>query len=219
MELPQTKTCPACGETKPASCFYKNASQSCGLDGYCKICKKRLDTSQKERCSRSNKRNNPRSNAVASIAAGIAGTQRAIYKLTKPQRLALWSRARELYRLGVHIQGAAAREASRVREGFVYVIRNDAWPDRLKIGSAVDAESRLANAQTWDPHRRFYVAHSVFVPDRIASEHRVHARLSDYRLEGEWFAVPLPLARAALDEERETPAAQDRHDVESADRV
>jgi hypothetical protein len=124
------------------------------------------------------------------------------------------SRAKELYSLGAHVRGAAAREASRVLEGFVYIIRNDAWPDRLKIGSAVDAESRLSDAQTWDPHRRFYVAHAVFVPDRIASEHRVHERLSDYRLEGEWFAVPLPLARAALDEERETPPAQERQTLE-----
>jgi hypothetical protein len=199
------KTCAQCGKTKPTQGFNKNVVKADGLQDQCRECQASWHS-----------RTNESVNAVSRLAYGIAGGSRAFYRLAKAERLAIRDQAQRLRQFGVHVRSAAAREASRLREGFVYVIRNDAWPDRLKIGSAVDAESRLGDAQTWDPHRRFYVAHSVFVLDRIAAEHRVHARLSDYRLEGEWFAAPLSLARAALDEERETPSAQDQQTNERA---
>jgi hypothetical protein len=134
-------------------------------------------------------------------AERLAGGARVYLALPKAARDALRSRARELQSLAARVAGAAAREASKVREGFVYIFSNDAWPCRLKIGSAVDAESRLGDAMTWDPHRRFRIEHSVFVPDRNASERRIHWRLREYRLEGEWFAVSLTQARSALDRE------------------
>jgi hypothetical protein len=107
----------------------------------------------------------------------------------------------KLHRFSSRVASAAWREASRVRAGYVYVITNDVFPCRLKIGSAVDAESRLGDAQTWDPRRRFRVAHRIFTLDRNRSERRIHHQLRRYRLEGEWFGVTLRRAKEALDRE------------------
>jgi hypothetical protein len=136
-----------------------------------------------------------------SIAHRIAGGRSAFSRLPRGERLAILARAKELHALGDEVASAAKRSAARVLEGFVYVIKNDAFPDRVKIGSAVNAESRLADAQTWDPDRSFYIAHTVFVPDRNAAERRIHRRLHAWRLSGEWFAVPLAQARDALNAE------------------
>lgn len=143
----------------------------------------------------------PKQRELRAAAEHLAGGARIYLALPPAARAALRARARDLQRLGKHVAGAAKREASKMREGFVYVIVNDAFPGQLKIGSAVDAASRLLDAQTWDPHRRFRVAHSVFVPDRNASERRVHRRLHSYRLDGEWFGMSLSQAKAALDRE------------------
>lgn len=107
----------------------------------------------------------------------------------------------KLLRFSARVESAARREASKVRAGYVYIICNEAFPERLKIGSAVDAESRLGDAQTWDPHRRFHVAHRIFTHDRNRSERRIHHVLRSYRLEGEWFAVSLRQAKDALERE------------------
>jgi hypothetical protein len=145
--------------------------------------------------------------AIQRAAERLAGGPRVFRALPKAARDALRSRALELQRLARRVAGAARREASVVREGFVYAITNEAWPSRVKIGSAVDAESRLGDAQTWDPHRQFRVVHSVFVPDRNAAERRIHRRLHEYRLDGEWFAVSLTQAKAALEKERQALSA------------
>lgn len=138
---------------------------------------------------------------VEQLAHRIAGGRRTFSMLPHEARLALRARAHELHRVGSEVATAAARSSARVREGFVYCLTNESFPHRVKIGSAVDVESRLADAQTWDPHRCFRVAHAVFVPDRNATERLVHELLREYRLEGEWFAVPLAQARAALTRE------------------
>lgn len=141
------------------------------------------------------------SNPVLLLAYRIAGSRRAFYMLPRPARAAIRSHARELRRLGSEVALAAARSSSRVREGFVYAMVNDAFPGRVKIGSAVDVESRLGDAQTWDPRRRFRVAHAAFVPDRNQTERIVHELLREHRLEGEWFAVPQHEARSVLERE------------------
>lgn len=140
--------------------------------------------------------------ALDNVAYRIAGGLLAYRRLPRGERLAIRHRAKELQRLGKVIGTAAAKTAARVRHGFVYIITNEAFPGLVKIGSAVNAESRLGDAQTWDPRRRFRVSHAVFVPDRNAAERRVHRRLAKHRVYGEWFAVPMKSAFAALEDER-----------------
>jgi hypothetical protein len=76
-----------------------------------------------------------------------------------------------------------------VREGFVYVMTNNAWPGFVKIGRAVDPEDRLASFQVADPLRGYELRYYRFFPDRYAAEAAAHMALGEARLSGEWFAV------------------------------
>lgn len=77
-----------------------------------------------------------------------------------------------------------------VSEGFVYIITNPAWPQMVKIGSAIDPESRLATFQTADPFRKFKLRAAFFSADRKRLETKLHDALSPYRRTGtEWFNI------------------------------
>lgn len=150
---------------------------------------------------------------ISRAAARLAGGERIFNALPKEARAALRARARELKSFGQKVGRAAAREASKLREGHVYIIVSPLYPDCVKIGSAVDPESRLGDAQTWCPHRYFRIAHAIFVRDRNVSERRIHRALSEYRLDGEWFALPMRQAKDALEAERQrqTLPVEPRH--------
>jgi len=50
---------------------------------------------------------------------------------------------------------SALQKDVQVKEGYVYVITNPAWPDWVKIGMAIDAEDRLNGYQTSSPMRDY----------------------------------------------------------------
>lgn len=78
-----------------------------------------------------------------------------------------------------------------VKEGYVYVITNQAWPAWVKIGMAVDAEDRCRSYQTSCPFRDYRLVHSVKTEDRRKAEAQAHSLASamaeDQR--GEWFKM------------------------------
>ena len=77
---------------------------------------------------------------------------------------------------------------TNVKEGYVYAISNRAWPHHVKIGSAIDPESRLATFQTADPYRGYELRAVVYSKDRKALESAVHSGWAKRRLSGtEWF--------------------------------
>lgn len=82
-----------------------------------------------------------------------------------------------------------SNEQVGLREGFVYVIRNPAWPGALKIGSAIDYASRLNNYQTCDPHRSYELVFVELFDDRRVAENAVHHLLVEHHIGGEWFDV------------------------------
>lgn len=96
---------------------------------------------------------------------------------------------------------AAVRERNRValqfvenyhtgiEEGFVYVVTNPAWPGWVKIGSAVDPESRCKNYQTGSPYRDYILEGYGYSPLRKNTERAVHLFLG--REVGEWFHLPV----------------------------
>jgi len=91
-------------------------------------------------------------------------------------------------------------EASGIKEGYVYVITNKAWPDWVKIGMAIDAEDRLNGYQTSSPHRDYVLEHSVYSNDRRKSEQQAHTRATKIALEtnGEWFKLTVEQAIEVL---------------------
>jgi len=75
---------------------------------------------------------------------------------------------------------------SEIKAGIVYIIENPAFEKHYKIGMTVDIEDRLNSYQTYDPFRKFKVAHYDFVLNRRAIETQI---LSSFHLsleEGEW---------------------------------
>ena len=85
---------------------------------------------------------------------------------------------------------------SSVKEGYVYVISNPAWPDWVKIGMAIDADDRCSSYQTSSPYRDYVLHCAVATDDRRKDESKAHReieKLSDSR-RGEWFNMPVEKA-------------------------
>jgi len=92
-------------------------------------------------------------------------------------------------------------EISNIKEGYVYVITNKAWPDWVKIGMAIDAEDRCNGYQTSSPHRDYILEHSVSSNNRRKSEQEAHTRAAKIAEEvnGEWFKLTVKQAIEVLD--------------------
>ena len=90
---------------------------------------------------------------------------------------------------------------SSIKEGYVYIITNRAWPDWVKIGMAIDAEDRLNGYQTSSPMRDFVLEHSVYSNDRRASEQEAHTKATKICLDSnaEWFKMTVEQAKHILD--------------------
>tara|TARA_B100000795_G_scaffold213388_1_gene167055 strand:- start:1268 stop:1603 length:336 start_codon:yes stop_codon:yes gene_type:complete len=75
--------------------------------------------------------------------------------------------------------------------GHVYLLKNPAWPDWVKVGKAVDAVDRLNTYQTASPQRDYSVIHFVEANDRHALEKAAHSELSLVcsGKHKEWFCV------------------------------
>ena len=82
------------------------------------------------------------------------------------------------------------KKDAQVKEGYVYVITNPAWPDWVKIGMAIDAEDRLNGYQTSSPMRDYELVHAISTPDRARAERVAHkaAAMCGER-KGEWFKI------------------------------
>ena len=108
---------------------------------------------------------------------------------------------------------------SAVKEGYVYVISNKAWPGWVKIGMAVDVDERLNSFQTSSPHRDFILEHSVASSDRRKSEKEAHTRALPLAVDskGEWFKLSVEQAITILDnldEQHRTVIKTDTHKKE-----
>ncbi len=90
-------------------------------------------------------------------------------------------------------------EQVTMREGFVYVLANPAWPNALKIGSALDYESRLKQYQTGDPTRSYELVYTIYCDNRKLTENKVHHMIIDSRMTGEWFNITPDDAIAAIE--------------------
>lgn len=80
--------------------------------------------------------------------------------------------------------------------GYVYVVSNPAW-DELKLGSSIDAESRLLQYNTYSPKRDYKLEYYILIPDYMSVEQQLH---KDLNAVNEW--VNLPLAELKLELKR-----------------
>jgi hypothetical protein len=77
---------------------------------------------------------------------------------------------------------------NQVKEGYVYVMTNPAWPDWVKVGMAVDAKDRLNSYQTSCPFRDYMLYYSYKAKDRRKAEFEAHSKLDEkFERRKEWF--------------------------------
>jgi len=98
------------------------------------------------------------------------------------------------------------------KEGEVYAIVNDAWPEWVKIGKAVSSEDRLNGYQTSSPFRDYRIVHAVGVDNRHEAEVTMHKMFEEKSLErrGEWFKIDKEVGGEIFNgyRERSTEVAQ-----------
>ena len=109
----------------------------------------------------------------------------------------------------------ALQKDKQVKEGYVYVITNPAWPEWVKIGMAIDAEDRLNGYQTSSPMRDYQLVHAIATPDRARAERVAHkaADLCGER-QGEWFKIANEEAVTILQHIKETEDEQKRESTD-----
>lgn len=133
----------------------------------------------------------------------LAGGRARYEALSADKKASLAETARRLYHAGREFQLVARFQEEAVKDGFVYVLVNPAWPEMVKIGSAVDVASRLDQFQTGSPFRDYEMVYSVYTHDRLKAERTCHARIATSRLQGEWFSCSVEFAKAILNTVRD----------------
>ncbi len=138
-------------------------------------------------------------NSARLTAMRIAGTKRQADWLALPttERSKFLEHARFLMDIGSDFVVSAVAEDT-VHSGFVYAIYHPRMHG-VKIGRAFDPESRLSNYNTGCPMREYVLHHAVYFEDCRTAEERIHARLSELRLTGEWFDIEPEQAAECID--------------------
>ena len=88
-----------------------------------------------------------------------------------------------------------------IKEGYVYVITNPAWPGWVKIGMAIDADDRCNGYQTSSPFRDYVLEHMIVTKNRRKTEAEAHKAASKLSTSsnGEWFELGVEEAKKVLD--------------------
>ncbi len=176
------KFCTSCKTNKPVEDWYKNKSQTDGLDVICKSCR----TSY-------NKKYNPK-----------YGFKH--FPVNNPLRMFVngkyVSKTHPLYKPGRYktFEGAAFSSLSNYEkstEGHVYLITNPAWKGWVKVGMAVDANDRCNQYQTSSPMRDYKLKFKKYFDDRRTAEQTAHTLCTKKanNRKGEWFKLDIKTAK------------------------
>lgn len=77
----------------------------------------------------------------------------------------------------------------RQRSGFVYLIKNPAFPNYIKVGITKNLTKRLQTYQTYDPNRGYVVVKSVYVEDSKELEAKLLSLFKNRDVfNGEWVS-------------------------------
>tara|TARA_R110000782_G_scaffold8379_2_gene27398 strand:- start:248 stop:775 length:528 start_codon:yes stop_codon:yes gene_type:complete len=86
---------------------------------------------------------------------------------------------------------SSLKNYAKVKEGEVYAITNDAWPEWVKIGMAIDSEDRLSGYQTSSPFRDYTLHYTASFEDRRKAEtqaHKIAGTIAEEQ-KNEWFKM------------------------------
>jgi hypothetical protein len=90
-----------------------------------------------------------------------------------------------------------------MKQGYLYIITNDAYPGWVKVGTTANLTERLHVYQTGDPLRRYIIQYSLHHPKYKEAEKKIKEVMKNFALEikGEWYLVDLRFAKSRLDEQ------------------
>lgn len=92
----------------------------------------------------------------------------------------------------IHLYCIANKFASPF--GYIYIVSNPAWIE-LKIGSTIDAESRLLQYNTYSPKRDYKLEGYILVPNYEEVEKQLHKK---FKATNEWVNIPLEQLKLEL---------------------
>lgn len=176
------KYCPDCKQTLYDSEFHMSSDSPDGLQTYCKPCKAERDFKYHKK-----------SNAKQMYVNGkyIPMT----HPLHKPGRYKTLDDA-----------WSHCEIDSKSKEGEVYIIRNPAFTNWLKVGKAVNSEDRLNGYQTSSPHRDYVLEYCEHFDNRHEAEAEIHRMLEKHKdcheRKGEWFRTYIPTIKEVMNEYR-----------------
>lgn len=102
-------------------------------------------------------------------------------------------------------------EIERTTEGEVYIIRNPAFTDWLKVGKAVSSEDRLNGYQTSSPFRDYVLEYCEHFDNRHQAEAEIHRMLEKHQhcheRRGEWFKTYIPVIKEVMNDYRNKEAS------------
>lgn len=93
------------------------------------------------------------------------------------------------------LSGVPSKE---IREGFIYIMSNPAWPGYFKVGRSLESRDRLLQAQVFSPFSDFKIEGYYLVSDMREVESWVHGKLKRFNSSGEWFNSPLENIRKLI---------------------
>ena len=171
-----TKFCAWCDTEKPLTEFHKNKTKKDGVQNHCKSC----------------------------MIKHLKPVHEASNKNTMYVNGQYISRKHPLFKAGRYKSFDEAAFSSlenytRSKEGQVYIIVNEAWPEWVKIGMAVDAEDRCNGYQTGSPMRDYKLMYAVSTDDRRKAEaaaHKAAEKVAERR--GEWFKMSVGQAKECI---------------------
>ena len=91
---------------------------------------------------------------------------------------------------------------SKIEQGFVYAVTNEAWPEWVKVGMTLDFVERLGQYNVYDPNASFTMNVVKWVPDRKLAETKVISVLTSlgFRKNGEWFNTDLRVVQNVIND-------------------
>lgn len=106
----------------------------------------------------------------------------------------------------------------RSTAGEVYIIRNSAWTNWLKVGKAVSSEDRLQGYQTSSPLRDYVLEYCEQFDNRHEAESTIHRMLEKhdkcFERRGEWFRTYIPTIKEVMNEYRDSLRHRDQQDAQ-----
>lgn len=92
-----------------------------------------------------------------------------------------------------------------MKTGYLYIIRNQAWPDWVKVGVTDNLKKRLQTYQTSSPFRDYILEYSIHHPKYLIAEKKIKETMKYFAtdIKNEWFKINLDMAKDRLDEQFE----------------